>query len=180
MPWVKSILNKLEIFQPQRSTQDFLLKLQIYQTQKTTKLMYRSINFSTCFTLKVSKSRKQFMVSWILPKNERKQFDLRYHSSAFEIYWPLKNYFFDYNSCYTYFRRSFNFEKTGEVFANVFRSFLKSYPKIIRRPRGWLITDSMNVLHSLELSDSIGKHSISIRNICNKENIFRIELIQGN
>ena len=81
---------------------------------------------------------------------------------------------FDCSSCHTYFRRSFNFEKTGEVFANVFRSFLKSYPKIIRRPRGWLITDSMNVLHSLELSDSIGKHSISIRNICNKENVFII------
>ena len=31
--------------------------------------------------LKVSKSRKQFMVSWILPKNKRKQFDLKYHSS---------------------------------------------------------------------------------------------------
>ena len=31
--------------------------------------------------LKVSKSRKQFMVSSILSKKERKQFDLRYHSS---------------------------------------------------------------------------------------------------
>ena len=30
--------------------------------------------------LKVSKSQKQLMVSSILPKNERKQFDLRYHT----------------------------------------------------------------------------------------------------
>ena len=36
--------------------------------------------------LKVSKSRKQFMVSSILPKNERKQFDLRYHSSKVELF----------------------------------------------------------------------------------------------
>ena len=31
------------------------------------------------FCLKVSKSWKQFMFSSILPKNEQKQFDLRYH-----------------------------------------------------------------------------------------------------
>ena len=36
--------------------------------------------------LKVSKSRKQFMVSSILPKNKRKQFDLRYHRSKVDFF----------------------------------------------------------------------------------------------
>ena len=40
------------------------------------------------FLLKVSKFPKQFMVSWTLPKNEQKQFDLRYHSSKVECF-PL-------------------------------------------------------------------------------------------
>ena len=40
------------------------------------------------FLLKVSKFPKQFMVSWTLPKNERKQFDLRYHGSKVECF-PL-------------------------------------------------------------------------------------------
>ena len=35
--------------------------------------------------LKVSKSRKQFMVSSILPKNKQKQFNLRYHKSKVEF-----------------------------------------------------------------------------------------------
>ena len=36
--------------------------------------------------LKVSKSRKQFKVSSILPKNEQKQFYLRYHSSKVQFF----------------------------------------------------------------------------------------------
>ena len=61
--------------------------------------------------LKVSKSRKQIMVSSILPKNEQTKFNLRYHSTvrlnffhflgelripeiAFEIFWPLVLTFF--------------------------------------------------------------------------------------
>ena len=36
--------------------------------------------------LKVSKSRKQLIVSSILPKNEQKQFDLRYHSTKADTF----------------------------------------------------------------------------------------------
>ena len=38
------------------------------------------------FTLKVSKSQKQFLVSSILPKHKRKQFDLKYYSSKIEFF----------------------------------------------------------------------------------------------
>ena len=152
IPCVKSILNNFENFQPQRSSQDFHLKLQISN--------FWTLILSWC------------MINTYCPSNigSKKLSNTENNQSSITFSSTLKR-LFDCNSCHTYFRRSFNFEKTGEVFANVFRSFLKSYPKIIRRPRGWLITDSMNVLHSLELSDLIGKQSISIRNICNKENV---------
>ena len=56
----------------------------------TNVLLYYSLPESQCdgnfdLLLKVSKSREQFMVSSILPKNERKQFDLRYHSR--KVFW---------------------------------------------------------------------------------------------
>ena len=69
---------------------------------------FKLILLKTLQVFKVSKSRKQFMVSSILPKNKQKQCDLRYHtvvksiffvcflgelrrqSIAFKIYWPLE------------------------------------------------------------------------------------------
>ena len=52
-------------------------------------LYLRQISEQSWNKIKVSKSRKQFMVSSILPKNERKQFDLRYHSSKVEFFVPF-------------------------------------------------------------------------------------------
>ena len=62
----------------------------------------KKIPFSFSSVLKVSKFRKQFMVSSILPQNERKKNQLEVHtkvllgwiffSIAFEIYWPLRTH----------------------------------------------------------------------------------------
>ena len=42
--------------------------------------------FVKSYELKVSLFRNVFLVSSILPKNERKQFDLRYHNSKVEFF----------------------------------------------------------------------------------------------
>ena len=44
------------------------------------------MQFSIFSFLKFSKFRKQFIISSILPKNEQKQFDLRYHSSKVNFF----------------------------------------------------------------------------------------------
>jgi hypothetical protein len=82
------------------------LDVKFSYSEKATKFEKITQFFDT--TIKVSKYRRHFMVSSILPRNELKKIDLRYHSSKveffhsffgrieetinpFEINWPLVN-----------------------------------------------------------------------------------------
>ena len=63
----------------------------------------KSTKFFPFYSLKVSWFRNVFLVSWILPNNEWKQFDLRYHSSKVEFFvrflaeWKISKRHFEIN-----------------------------------------------------------------------------------
>ena len=76
-------LKQQVIFLPKKSLPRFNICRSIYirKCQSDNHVFQSGLNFANLKWLKVSKSRKQFMVSWILPKNER-----RYHRSKVSFF----------------------------------------------------------------------------------------------
>ena len=84
--------------------------------------------------LKVSKSRKQFMVFSILPKNEWKQFDLSYHSSKVKFF---RSFFGRIEENISRFRDLLTFSKIlGTICKTILRQFSGSRQAIIRQSSG--------------------------------------------
>ena len=69
--------------------------------------------------LKVSKSRKQTIVSLILPKNEQKKIDLRYHNN-------VRSFFFR-----SFFRKNLGYHKLLSRFSDLKKSLIASTQLIL-------------------------------------------------